>query len=460
MITSARAATEKIKEVKSYIENYVHSGSGRESINTLLSEINESIDTQKGYVESLRLLSESVPPLTEPLTEDTGYSEKSITIQKGAVTRSSIKFPIPNEPFNVIIGGLAFSVPKKKIELKTSVSFPVTFYIIRTEGSIELVRKVSTEFIDSDSNLDPTYHGASVTESNGIYTLTFDDTVSTIYVIPSRGTRGVTPVLNDTSFNQTHFTAREVSKFIGGSPICTREYQQLDIESGIVTNQVPDRFTFTNGVNEYACIYRVVYLIKGTVLPIDLKTGTYLARFESLDFTNDVSTSNTEVVKEEEDAVILETNLSEGDVIISDKLKSEIIKSGQGAKTAYHDDPKDFVFSTLNTLVLALSFLDIEPPILVSDIKGNESKVYDELSVLEDYEEEIKFAAVKLSPLAIQQPFLIEIERNHNRLGYDRALDLLRNLQIEEYMSLTEEQGSYASYLADATRTLQVKVMR
>ena len=445
---------------KSNIESYVHSGKGREYINTLLSEIRESIDVQKEYVESLRVLSESVPPPSTSLTEDTGYSEKSITIRRGAVTRSSIKFPVANEVFNIIIGGVPFGVPKKQIELRADVNFPVTFYVIRTEGSSESVRSVSTAFIDKDSTLNPELYGATVSESDGIYTLTFDDTVSTIHVIPSRGTRGIMPVLNDISFNQTHFTAKEVSRFIGGSPICTRYLQDIEIENGIVTNQVPDRFIFTDGKNEYACIHKVIYLIVGTVLPVNLQSGTYSARLESLDLTNNVSTSNTEVVKEEEDAIIDETNLSEGDVIISDKLKSEIIKSGQGAKTIYHDDPKDFIFSTLNTLVLALSFLDIDPPTLVGDVKNNESKAYEELSELEDYMEEIEFVALKLSPLAVQQPFLIEIERNHSRLGYDRALDLLRSLKIEEYMSLTEEQGSYASYLADATRTLQVKVMQ
>jgi len=469
MITAALTLKEKTEDGRSSIKDYLYTQKGRNEINILLSEINSDVDAINNYILSLEAHRDRDITYEDALVEDTGYAETTITVSRGSVNKTDIQLPTINTDFNMSISGTTLGISKKSISFKSDYNYPVTFYITYLDGYEELTAEVSTAYINRDSSQDPTLYGANADLSieaqvdgtvNQTYTFTFDEHVTTVYVVPSRGVRSLNNKLNDSTFNQSHLRANDLRQRIGGSVSVTKENKYLSFESGQLLTDLPDRCIIISGIHEYACIRGVLSLVKGFVPSGELTSGVYEIRIETLTLTNDVNIPITDSEKEESSAYVSETNLDRGDIIISDNAESEITKSGLGSEINFIDEPKGIVFSSHRILTNALSLVDTEPPIFVEDIKRNESSTYDLLEDLDDFLDDVIQAGLTLVPLPVRYPILLEVERMHNRLGYDRALDLLKSLSIDEYESLTEEQGSYIAYLADSTKTLQVKVMQ
>jgi hypothetical protein len=469
MITAAQTLKEKAKVARSSIRDYLYTQKGRNEINVLLSEINAEADIISGQLLSLVSHRDRDITYEEALVEGTGYSETTITVSRGSVNKTDIQLPAVNTDFNMSVSGTTLEISKKSISFKSDYNYPVTFYITYLDGYEELTAEVSTAYINRDSSKDPTLYGANADLAIDVqvdgsvkqtYTFTFDEHVTTVYVVPSRGVRSLNNKLNDSTFNQSHLRANDLRKRIGGSVSVVQEDRYLSFDSGHLLTDLPDRCIIISGIHEYACIRGILSLVKGFVPSGELASGVYGIRTETLTLTNDVNIPITDSEKEESSAYVSETNLDRGDIIISENAESEIIKSGLGSEINFIDKPTGIVFSSRRVLTNALSLVDTEPPIFVEDIKRNESSTYDLLEDLDDFLDDVIQAGLTLVSLPVRYPILLEVERMHNRLGYDRALDLLKSLSIDEYESLTEEQGSYIAYLADSTKTLQVKVMQ
>ena len=449
----------KTTSAKEAIQQYAYDKTGRLEINALTLEIGSLLSDVQTHIDSLKSLEQRSVPNYTPLTDMTGYTGEPIVMQEGRTISSSVATPFANQEANLVISGTVVTVPKKAIELVVDSRFSVTFFITYYEGAVEETVQVNSSSLGIDSSADPTLYGAQYAQTGDVITITFDDTVTTIYVIPSRGVKSLNNTLNTTTFNQSHFLASDLARVTKGSILTHSEVKLVTFNQGVVTSNVPSRCVLTDGVHEYACIDTQLTLIKGYQKAMDLTDGEYTVRTESVSFTTDVTAYHTDVVKEKEEGSVVNTNLDKGDIIYSDKERAEVTRTGLGARATFIKDPKGFTFSSRSRIKRALSLIEQEVPSLPADVHTRESEVYEALIAVESYIDEVLVAMQQIASLTVEYPIIIEINRMHRRVGYDRAADLLSTIDIDAYLALEEHEASYDSFLADTTKTLQVKVM-
>jgi hypothetical protein len=418
------------------------------------------ISSQSAVTERVAKLSElanSEIPTPSLQQDDVLYEGEAIEVIEGSVVSSTLAFPILKQDTQLSFGGVGVRLPKEEVSFVVSELAPITMYVTYLDGVTETTRTVNTAYFGVDDSRDPSLYGVNASTVNKEHSLTFDQSVVNVSIPSSKGSRARL----DANYNMTHWAASHVKSFIGGE-VHTESYtQELSFIDSYVIEELPQRCLLIDGYQRYAVIDQEVSLIQGRIPASELISKVYTVRTESLTFDTEVLSDTVNITYTRKPSVVNLSGLYEGDALQSGGTRVIVNDAGQGATVSGKLSGKGvLVYSTKHSLLSAIEGFTAQLPSIPDNLEDLASMedAYIKMSDVESYASSLENLADKLREAYLKTPVTYSAVDVQVRAGYDRAADMLRACDISSFMSLTEDNASYESALAGATRTLQVKI--
>ena len=421
-----------------------------ESLEASILNIDELINRLRDHSLSKPL---SSPDVTD---EDTLYGPSEVydTVE-GDVLETDIQMPVSGKTLSLIISGTSLILPELTLTARVDTRYPVTMYInIVTVAGEENV-EVDTSQVGRDSVKNPEIYDVEVVESEGVYTLTFPSEVSCIDIVRSRGL-----ISQSASTTREYRTASSLTSMMPGNIQRTREVINLDISESFVEDAPYTLFYIHEGRNTYVVDEGNVVLIKGRAPASSLASGEYVISRESVTYKGKVLLQGADVRHRRGSGYVQGTVLERGDVLVNDQGRTALVM-GEGS-VSESIGSASLLFSSQIRLRNSVALVDLTPgQVDMSSQVNNEklAEIYEYTTRVENYVSSVRRCCDSVASLPVEYPIVNEMIRLHRRTGYDRAADLISELMLDDYMSVSESESSYESMLAEHTKTMQVKVL-
>ena len=439
----------------SVTESYanIKSGNVRSNVESLNVSLSQLVEFTKRLEAHAHLDTPVSPDVQE---EDTLYSpERVYETTEGAVLETSVQMPASGREFSIILDDSSVLIPELVATALIDKRYPVVMHLNIVEPAGDSNIQVDTAYIGEDDVRNPELYGVDVAEEDGVYTLTFPLNISCVDIIRSRGL--LSP---RTSMTRAYRTAASLTTLLPGKINRNVEEVDLQIEDEYVENAPYALFYIENGRDTYVVSDGDILLIKGKSAASSLSSGKYTVVTETVTYRGRAIVQGSEVAYTVDSSYMRDTALGEGDIIVNARGESAVV--AQDGSLSRYIGSGSLIYSTQTRLKNSVSYVGDAPKgINVSGEIDNDKlvKIYDFTISAEDYIKKVSRCCREIGSMPVEYPIVTDLIRMHRKMGYDRAADLLSDLMIDEYLSVSESEASYESMLAEHTRTLQVKVL-
>lgn len=349
----------------------------------------------------------------------------SVRYTEERVRASTLTCPLPNNDYVLTVGGATYEIDHRPASLSVTAPSgegpPLQGTYLYALGQVVLRSRFSADdlppgWVDSPE---------SITCAEDV-----------VCVIPDKSAasraRGATRA---GARSGVFITAREIQAIAGGELATQGERRVVNVEHGEVQD-VEDYSTVLIGEDKFVAL-------GGRLIELDTSTPAHEINGS---VTCDVSTT---------------TLTFRGAVTLSDASFVTYITEGGDIAEGDEGDRADGTPATrvaLNDALAALPRLDLlEINIVTSPAQA--SAVADYALLLDQLAEQATFAASRLTPTR-QRALIDELLSRMERVGLDRAADILRGGGVNTFLALNGSNATYAAVLRDAGSQLKVQVQQ
>ena len=201
-------------------------------------------------------------------------------------------------------------------------------------------------------------------------------------------------------------------------------------------------------------------MIKGRAPASSLASGEYVISRESVTYKGKVLLQGADVRHRRGSGYVQSTVLERGDVLVNDQGKTALVM--EEGSVSENIGSASLLFSSQIRLRNSVALVELTPDQVDMSSQVNNEKlaeIYEYTTRVENYVSSVRRCCDSVASLPVEYPIVNEMIRLHRRTGYDRAADLISELMLDDYMSVSESESSYESMLAEHTKTMQVKVL-